>query len=514
MKGMELREAIMSGRYARPDEAELGRFLSEDRGALTWWFGPDAAGWGVDRLRARADRDIARLDELIGAALDAVLHHPRLQRLEGSWRGLASLACGFEPGSRVKVSVMSASWRELDADFARAIEFDQSNLFRFLYENEFGRAGGEPFGLLVVDHEIRHQPAARTLADPGAPVDDVSVAAELASVAAAAFIPVVLAASPSLLGADRFEDLALSHAIADNLADEEHRRWRLLAAREEARFLCVTMPHVLARPRWSSDRSLPFYEEYAPTAADRPWSVACYAFAATVIRAQLAHGWPADVRGVPSGRVGGGLVLDLAEEEFVLGAETRWARASTDLGLTDRQERDLVLAGLMPLNTLPGGGAAFGSVRSLQTRINPAPGRDPTAYDANRRLSAEISAVLCVSRFAHYVKVIGREITGKVTTPEEIERRLQDWLRRYTNASSSPDAATRARYPLLSSRVEVREQLGRPGSFGCIIHLQPHYQIDDVSTVFRLVTGFTAPGASEADARTGRDAARQQENIA
>ncbi len=144
-----------------------------------------------------------------------------------------------------------------------------------------------------------------------------------------------------------------------------------------------------------------------PGAAERVWFVAGYAFAATVGRAFLSHGWPADVRGVGTDRVGGGLVLDLPQEDFVLGAETRWARASVDLALTDRQERDLVEAGLMPLNPLPYGDAAFASVRSLQASAAEAPGRDPTPIQANRRISAQINAMLCVSRFAHYVKVLG-----------------------------------------------------------------------------------------------------------
>ena len=168
--------------------------------------------------------------------------------------------------------------------------------------------------------------------------------------------------------------------------------------------------------------------------------------------------------------------------------------AALDLSLTDRQERDLVLAGLMPLNTLPHGDAAFASVHSLQARLPDTPGREPSPYQANRRVSAQISAMLCVSRFAHYVKAIGRELTGSFSDAADIERRLQRWLSRYTNASQEASPDSRARYPLVSSSVQVREAPGRPGSFGCVIHLQPCYQLDDVSTTFRLVTGFTTPG--------------------
>ena len=448
------------------------------------------------QLRGRVDRDIAAIDALIGAQLDAVLHHPRLQRLEGSWRGLAWMVAGFDPGARLKARLLSATWEELDRDASRASQFDQSALFRLIYENEFGSAGGEPFGLLVIDHELRHKPEPRGLS-AHAPIDDVSVLASLASIAAAAFVPMVLAAAPALLGVDQFPDLVLSNDIAAALRDDEHGRWRTLTTREDTRFLCVTMPRVLARPRWragSQDLAGLRYEEYAPKPQQRTWSVACYAFAAAVGRAQAMFNWPADVRGVSTDRVGGGLVTDLPAEPFVLGADTVWNRPSLDLALTDRQEQELVFAGLMPLNTLPYGDAAFASVHSLQARQTDPAGREPTAASANMRLSAQINAMLCVSRFAHYVKIIGRELTGAFLTAGEIERRLQSWLAQYTNASQNPDPDSRARHPLVSSQVSVHELTDQPGSFGCVIQLQPYYQLDDVSATFRLVTGFAATG--------------------
>jgi type VI secretion system protein ImpD/type VI secretion system protein ImpC len=499
-----LRQAILSGRHTRPDtdavRTRLEQFLGHDRGALAAWFGADAVAVirrDPARLRYLIDRDLAQIEALISDQLDAVLHHPGLQRLEGSWRGLAWLVEGIEPQQRLKISVLSASWRELDRDLARVSEFDQSNLFRMVYENEFGHAGGEPFGLLLIDHEVRHRPDRATPRDL-APVDDVSVMTMLSAIAAAAFAPIVLAASPALLGVDRFEDLVLSNDVTAVMADEEHARWRAATTREDMRFVCLTMPRILARPRWTGfpDHAGGLrHEEQAQSTAERCWFVAGYAFAAVVARAHIAHNWPADVRGVSPDRVGGGLVLGLPEEPFVLGAVTAWPRASLSLGLTDTQERALVIAGLMPLNTLPHGEAAFAAVHSVQPV--PAMPRFPAAADANRRISGQISAMLCVSRFAHYIKVIGRDMTGARYTAEDVERRLQRWLARYSNANDDTDADSRARYPLRMGQVKVHEVEGRPGSFGCVIHLQPHYQLDDISATFRLVTSFaTAPAAA------------------
>ncbi len=503
-EALPLRDAILSGRHSLPDIEQLApwlqRFLDNERGALGIWFGagPLTPTAGYDILRGLVDRDIAAIDDLLSLQLDAVLHHTRLQRFEGSWRGLWWLVQCIEPRRRVKVAVLPASWRDLDRDIARAVEFDQSGVFRLVYENEFGSPGGEPFGLLLIDHEVSHRPNPRDRSGQ-APVDDISLLTAFASIAAAAFVPTVLAASPALLGADSFEDLALSSDMTSTLNDHDHARWRAAASREDTRFLCVTLPRVQARPRWTTHpdhKGGLRYEEHAPSCRERTWAVAGYAFAASVARSHADHGWPADVRGVGTDRVGGGLVLNLPQEPFVFGAATASPRSPLSLGLTDAQEYMLNQAGLMPLNTLPYGEAAFASVHSLQTVRTPTPGREPTAAQANRRISAQISAMLCVSRFAHYIKVLGRQLTGSLYEAAEIEARLQRWLDKYVNANPDSRPETRAGTPLLGGRVAVQPMEGQPGSYSCVFHLQPYHQLDDISAVFRLATSFSNLGAA------------------
>ncbi len=514
--GPTLRDAILGGAHATRDWAEHpsgpDRFLSflrDDTLALSHWFGAAelnrVAGEGGDAGRARfarwlrgaIDRDLARIDMLLSAQLDALLHHPRLLRLEGSWRALARLVAQASVDAPIQLRLLSARWDELARDLERAIEFDQSVFFRMVYESEFGRAGGEPFGLMVLDHEVSHRPPPR--APTGrAPVDDVAVLKLLRSVAAAAFVPMILSASPTLLGADRFSDLALSHDMASVLADGDHLRWRTMAEGEDSRFLGVTLPRVLARPPWTRAQTGGWYEEYAPDEDTRCWSVAGYALAGVVLRAHAAFRWPADVRGVVAGRIGGGLVTDLVDEPFRFGAQTVLPRGVTDLAFNDTQERLLTAANLIPMNTLPYGQAAFGAVRSLQMRAGTAPGRRITGEQANRRLSAELNAILCASRFAHYVKIIGRDMTGGHASARDIERTLQTWLRGYTNSNVSPDAGSRARHPLLSSQVQVTDNPERPGAMDCVIQLQPFHQLDDVSTVLRLTTSLSGPDMAAA----------------
>ena len=463
--------------------------------AIAAWFGPvDALRLATDpeACRIALDRDIAAIDTLLGEQLDAVLHHQRVQRLEGSWRGLAWLTGGLDPGRRVKVKVLNLSWSEICRDLDRAAEFDQSQLFNKVYESEFGSPGGEPYGLLMIDHEVRHRPA------PGAPTDDVAALNQIAGIAAAAFAPTILSASPALLQVEEFSDLSMVTNLVEPFRGPEFARWRTLSGREDMRFVGITLPRVLARPIWEDDptRIDGFrYAEYAPTAASRVWMSAGYAFAAVVARAFDNFAWPADVRGFETDYVGAGLVTDLTVESFHTEPEHVWVRPPIELVLSHHIEMALVNAGLMPLSVLPfGEETVFSAARSLQAPQSFL-GPNAAAADANARLSAQLNSMLCVSRFAHYVKIIGRDMTGSFKTAQEIERRVQTWLTSYVNANMNAGPEMRSRFPLVAASINVRERPGRPGVFGAVIHLQPHFQLDNVAASFRLVTDITALGA-------------------
>lgn len=488
-----LRLMMLSGHFVgRRDataEDALAGFLGADTPAwLDAWFGADHATrlrLHPDALRLAIDRDIAAIDALISAQIDAVLHHPRIRRLEGSWRGLAWLVDGADLSSRIKVKVLNIGWAEICRDLERAIEFDQSQLFHKIYEEEFGTPGGEPYGLLVVDHEARHRPG------PGHPTDDVSALAGLSGVAAAAFAPAVLGASPSLLEVDGFADLAPVADVAAPLRNPDHVRWRSLAGRPDMRFVGLTLPRLLARAPWEDDGTRTDLFRYAEATPDRDcrvWMSAGYAFAAVVVRAFAAFAWPADVRGVETDRIGGGLVEGLPVEPFRTDPDRVWVRPSIEVVLTGRQERALLDAGLMPLTALQfSEELAFGAVRALLAPPRHQ-GATAAAADANERLSVQMNSILCVSRFAHHLKMKGRHMVGSFKTADEIQRFLQAWLMQYVNASVTASGDSRARFPLVSGRVAVQEVPGKPGSYGCTVHLQPHYQLDDVSASFQLVT--------------------------
>ena len=531
MASPALRDAVLAGRFLgnAPAASELAAFVASTDPAthLRLWFGTawlrdlqrsgsparaaDRAGtcapfsvWSrprasavadprVTRLRAALDRDIARMDAMISAQLDAVLQHPRLRRLEGSWRGLQWLAARLPPvGNRVRLKMLQARWIEVCRDIERAIEFDQSHLFRKIHEEEFGMAGGEPFGLIACDYEIRHRPG------PSHPTDDISALSGLAGIAAAAFSPMILSASPEMLGLDSFSDLTPTFDPATVLQDQDHQRWRNAASQEDLRFIGIALPRMLARPPWPDDGSRADgfrYRSHTRTASQRVWTSPVYGFAAVAIRAFDRYSWPAEVRGADvSVDARGGVLEDLAHERFPsdLPLEPP-ARAPLEVALTDEQENQIGDAGLIPLSALDGlPEACFGALPSLHKP----PRMSSAVAQANQRISSQLNTLLCVSRFAHCVKFMGRDMIGSYKDPTQVETVLQNWLNRFISGQGLASPETTARYPLQEARVEVRERAGRPGVYNCTVHLMPHHQLDEIGASFRLVTEFSRRGAA------------------
>jgi type VI secretion system ImpC/EvpB family protein len=465
--------------------------LAEGRDALTRWFGADAFPGDDGAVRHAIDRDILAIDRMIARQVDAILHHRRVQALEGRWRGLRWLTDQVEdgPGDRIVIRLLTAAWREIARDMERADAFDQSHLFRRIYETEFGMAGGEPYGLLLIDHEVRHQP------DRDHPIDDKAVLEHLAQIAASAFSPIVVAAAPALLGVETFAELAPVTRPAVVLADPEHKRWRELGDRLDSRFLAVVLPRVLARAPWPDDgtRDDGFrYRETASSVADRVWMSGAYPFAAVVARAAARFAWPADIRGSDSDRIGGGLVTGLPAEPHRLSQTLALPRLPMEVVFTDGQERMLIEAGLMPIGAPPHGDALlFGAVRSL---YRPPRLANAEAF-ADSKIVTQVNALLCACRFAHYLKIRGRQIIGRLRRPDEIEFELREWLKGFTNRNTMSRSETRAARPLYDASVKVTERADKPGVFDCAIDLQPYFQLDNVTASFNFATEISPPAA-------------------
>ncbi len=476
----------------------LEAFLAEPdwARALVQWLGPATSRrLAADRqaLLQRLDRDIVYLDELLSQQVNAILHHPRLQALEASWRGLHCLTKQAAVVRNVKIRLLAVSWRELARDLELAIEFDQSQLFKKVYSQEFDMPGGEPFGLLVGDFYIRHRPG------PDHPVDDVAVLRAISQVAAAAFAPFIAGVHPALFGLDSFRELALPIDLQAIFRQLEYLPWRSLRESEDARFIGLVLPHILLRLPYEDDGSRldGFHFHEAVEGLDNSrylWGNAAYAFAAVAIQAFDNNGWLADIRGVrqdvESGELlaAGGLVSGLPVPSFTTDRSGLVPKYSTDILITEYREKELDELGFISLcHCWDTAWSAFYSNPSMQV---PKP-YDTVAATVNARLSAMLQYTLCVARFAHYLKLMGRARVGSFTRAEELENSLQTWLHQYTTARDNASSAEKARYPLREARVKVRQHPDKPGSYLCIAHLRPHFQLEQLIAAIRLETEIT-----------------------
>ncbi len=478
-----------------PDGApELAAFLAEPdlQRALGTWFGP---GWRVEpgaagrrRLTGVLDQEIARLDALLTDQVNAILHHPRFQQLEASWRGVRYLTEQGGHVDSVLIRLLNVSWPELCRDFERNIEADQSQLFDKVYSAEFGMPGGKPYGILLCDYYVQHR---RT---PDRPTDDVGGLFGLAQVAAAAFAPAVIGAMPALLGLDSFAQLELPIDLSHPFRQAAYQRWNALQDKEDTRFVGVVLPRILMRQPYTEQlrRREPFcYREDARglKASDYLWGNAIYAFGSVVIRAFRDYGWFADIRGFERGQNAGGLVTDLPTACFATDREGIGLRPVVEVPVCDHHERVLNGLGLIPITSVPS--SPFAVFYSNQSLHRPAVVENRLAM-MNARLSVMLQYMLCVSRFAHYIKVMARDAVGKLTTPEACAELIRNWISNYVLTNDDVDTDQRAQYPLRDFQVQVREAPNRPGIYLCTVHLQPQFQLDSVLTSFRLTTELTS----------------------
>jgi len=486
---------VPSERRAEP-AGRLDEFLREPdpAAALRLWFGATAGRWGDDpkrKLLRAINQDVGRLDELIAGQINAVLHHPEFQKLEAAWRGLWFLADSVPDGAGVKIRVLNASWKDLVKDQDRALEFDQSHLFRKVYSDEFGTPGGEPFGMLVGNYDVCHRPF------PDHPTDDIAALRGISAVAAAAFAPYVTGIDPRFLELDSFAGLEMPIDVGRTFEQLDFLKWRQFRDTEDSRFVGLVLPRVLYRRAYGDEpgKTHGFDLREDTAAADRSgylWGNPAFALAAVAVRSFAETSWLADVRGARPNAESGGRVVGLPATGYGTGrGET--PRSVTDAHITDVREKELADLGFIPLCHTPGAAeAAFYTTPSSQ---KPRAYTDPVAT-ANGRLSAMLQYILCVSRFAHFVKVMIRDKVGAFTSPEAVEDQLNKWLAGYVVANDSAPSETKAKYPLREGKAQVREIAGKPGSYQCTVYLRPHFQLDQVSAGIRLTTQLTAMAES------------------
>ncbi len=468
----------------------LTAFLSAETVSegLRIWLGQTAierlSGTQWSTIARQLQSAVARIDRLLSEQISEIIHHPAFQKLEASWRGLEYLVNAREDTSdeQIKIRILNVSYAELCRDFDRAVEFDQSQLFQKIYEQEFGTAGGLPYGVLLADYDIHPRPS------PEHPFDDMAMLRSFSQVAAAAFCPIVLNASPTMFGHDSFGGMQTTVDYEKIHQDLSFLSWRSFRDTEDARFVSLAMPRMKLRHAYAdrTDREGDFpYSEPITGRDDCLWGGAAFAFGEVLMRAFADSRWLADIRGAQRSDSGGGIVRGIGPEHFSTDSPDCAQKPLTELQIGAGLERQMVDLGFLPLcacKDMPL--AAFYSCPSTQK----AKTYQEVDATANARLSAMTNYMLCVSRFAHYVKVIGRDKVGAFLDAPVLEHQLQNWINGYVTADSEASARVKARYPLREASLQVVPVPGKPGAFDCVFKLTPHYELEDMQASIKLRT--------------------------
>ncbi|WP_029011830.1 type VI secretion system contractile sheath large subunit [Niveispirillum irakense] len=468
-----LDQAISATKQTEPSRVEeLLRTLTQEalNGTVTY----------SRNLTLTINEAVKALDAKLSKQLAAIMHHPDFLKLEGSWRGLHHMVMNTETSANLKIRVLNVRKRELMKDLSKAVEFDQSELFKKLYENEFGTPGGEPYGMLIGDYEFTNHP------------EDVQMLTSISSISAAAFAPFVSAASPKLFGFQDFRDLAKPRDLEKIFDTVEYTQWRSFRDSEDSRFVTLTMPRVLARlPYGSNTLTIDEfnYEETPPGRDGRNqsqehdhycWMNASYVMGARMTEAFAKYGWCTAIRGAE----GGGKVESLPTYIFTSDDGDPDQKCPTEIGITDRRDAELGKLGFLPLchykNT---DYAVFFGAQTVQK---------PKKYDrpdatANAAISARLPYMMATSRFAHYLKVMARDKIGSFLEVEDCEAWLNRWINNYVNANEGAGQEMKAAYPLREAKITVKEIPGKPGSYNAIAWLRPWLQMEELTTSLRMV---------------------------
>jgi type VI secretion system protein ImpC len=419
---------------------------------------------------------IAAIDEKLSQQVNQIIHHPDFQKLEGSWRGLHHLVNNTETDEMLKIRVFNISKKELGKTLKKfeGTAWDQSPLFKKIYEDEYGVAGGSPYGCLLGDYEFDHSPT------------DVAMLGSLSQIGASAHAPFIAAAAPTLLQMESWQELNNPRDLTKIFESPEYASWRSLRASEDSRYIGLCMPRFLSRLPYGS-KTQPV-EEFAfeedTAAADHSkytWSNSAYAMATNITKAFKLYGWCARIRGVESG----GIVEGLPVHSFPTDDGGVDMKCPTEVAIPDRREAELSKLGMLALTHWKNTDyAAFIGGQSLQ---KPQEFENPQAT-ANAMLSARLPYLFATCRFAHYLKCMVRDKLGSFKERADMERWLNNWIQQYVEPDPlNATEEAKARRPLAEAKVEVEAVQENPGYYKSKFWLRPHFQLEGLTVSLRLV---------------------------
>ncbi|MGB7801767.1 type VI secretion system contractile sheath large subunit [Buttiauxella sp.] len=421
---------------------------------------------------------IAAIDELLSSQVSKIIQAPQFQRMESSWRGLHKLVQSSVT-ENTKVRVFNCTKKELMRDFKSASDFDQSSLFKSIYESEYGTFGGDPYSAFIGDFEFDCMP------------EDVQLLEQISHVAAAAHAPFLSAANPGMFAMGSFSEMPRPRDLGKLFETSDYARWKSFRQSDDSRYVGLTLPRVIGRLPYGAKTvsvdAFNFEEKIDENndGASYLWVNAAYDLAGRMVDAFEEHGWCAAIRGVE----GGGLVKSLPTYNYISQTGEKVMQCPTEVAISDRREKELAELGFIPLIYCKGTDyAAFFAVQSANK---------PRKYDselanANAKLSSQLQYIMTTSRFAHYLKSIVRDKVGSFMSKSECQNFLQNWINQYVVGSDNVGPTIKASHPLREAVVEVVDVPGSPGSYRAVAYLKPHFQLEGLSMSLRLVAELPA----------------------
>jgi len=470
-------QIIQKGRLAR-DASQVERakeilaeFVTQVAASPKGSIGNDVYSFIVSR--------ISQIDQSLSLQMDQIVQDPAFQKFEGSWRGLHGLVMAAETGERLKLKLWVVTKQELMDDLERAVEFDQSQFFKKVYEEQYGTFGGTPFSCLVGDFEFGRGP------------QDVELAMLASNVAACAHTPFITAASPHMFNFDSFTEMSGPRDLSKVFDGTDAIKWRSFRETEDSRYFVLTLPHVLMRLPYGKETNPVegFNYEESVDGTDNSkfcWGNSAYSMAQNITAAFALYGWTAAIRGVE----GGGLVSDLPAYTFKTSDGDLSVKCPTEVAITDRREKELSDLGFLSLCYCKD--TDYAAFFSSQTTQKPKEYEDNSA-NANSRISARLPYMLNASRFAHYIKAMMRDKIGSFMSRQEVSLFLNSWIAQYVLLTDVAPEAVKASFPLREARIDVSEVPGKPGSYTAVVFLRPFFQLEELTASLRLVAILPRP---------------------
>ena len=472
-----LEQILIDGKMVR-DESQRSFSISLLQEFITQIEGSDKAARPKDVV-AFINLCIQQLDEKLGNQLNEIIHDPAFLTLEGSWRGLNYLVMNTETGAKLKLRLLNITRNELQTDLEKAVEFDQSQLFKKVYEEEYGTFGGHPYSCLLGDFDFGRHP------------QDIALLEKISGVAAAAHAPFISGVSPKLFDLDSFEQLGVPRDLTKVFESTELVKWTSFRSSEDARYIALALPKVLMRLPYGAEtlpvEGMNFEEEVSGTDSSKfCWANAAYILSQRITNAFAHYGWTAAIRGVE----GGGIVEGLPAYTFKTTDGDIALKCPTQTAITDRREKELSDLGFICLCHCKGTdyAAFFGGQTTQKPKVY-----NLDEANANANLSARLPYILAASRFAHYIKVIMRDKIGSFLTKDNVSTYLNSWIANYVLLNDDAGQSVKAKYPLREARIDVFDVPGKPGSYRSVVYLRPHFQMEELTTSIRLVATLPPP---------------------